>query len=400
MSDGSTAIDYEEFRNEVREFLHRELTEELREAAAMCPGIFLDREYNMKWHAILHKQGWVAPAWPKEFGGPGWDITQRQIWGQETALAGAPATSPMGLGMCGPMLIGHGTKEQQDYYLPRILSGEDYWCQGYSEPASGSDLASLALRAETDGEDFVLNGSKIWTTHAHEANRMFCLVRSNPEVKPQQGITFVLLEMDNPGISVQPIVFASGTHEVNQVFFDNVRVPKTNIVGKENDGWTVAKYLLEFERGGGAGMRNTAALKSIRDQAAATQVDDATLLQDRSFMRDTDMAEVQMLALQATEARIHSALTSGERPGPESSIMKNLGADVRQRFTELGVDAAGMYAQVHQPEARTPGSNIEPVGPAQAMTAQPLYFNMRATSIAGGTNEVQKNIVAKLVLGL
>lgn len=400
MSSTPSAVDYDAFRSEVREFLDRELTEELREAAAMCPGIFLDREYNMKWHTILYKQGWVAPAWPKEYGGPGWDITQRLIWGEETALAGAPATSPMGLSMCGPMLIGHGTQEQKDYFLPRILSGEDYWCQGYSEPASGSDLASLALRAETDGDDFILNGSKIWTTHAHVANRMFCLVRSDASVKPQRGISFLLLEMDSPGISVQPIVFASGTHEVNQVFFDNVRVPKRNLVGAENDGWTVAKYLLEFERGGGGGIRNTAVLKSLRDQAAATPMEGRTLLDDKTFSSDTNLAEVQMLALQATEARIHSALTSGERPGPESSIMKNLGANVRQRFTELGVDAAGHYAQVHQPEARNPGSNIEPIGPAESMTAQSLYFNLRATSIAGGTNEVQKNIVAKLVLGL
>lgn len=393
-------IDYAAFRTEVREFLERELTDELKDAAAMCPGIFLDREYNMKWHAILYQQGWVAPAWPKEYGGPGWDLTQRQIWGEETALAGAPATSPMGLGMCGPMLIGHGTPEQKDYYLPRILSGEDYWCQGYSEPTSGSDLASLGLRATTDGDDFVLNGSKIWTTHAHEANRMFCLVRTDSSKKPQQGISFLLLEMDSPGISVEPIVFASGTHEVNQVFFDNVRVPKTNLVGKENDGWTVAKYLLEFERGGGAGMRTAAAFKGVQDQANATPVDGGTLADDSDYQTALNNAEVQMLALQATDARIHSALTSGGRPGPESSIMKNLGADMSQHFTELAVEAAGIYAQVHQPEARTPGSNIAAVGPAAALTAQSRYFNMRATSIAGGTNEVQKNIVAKLVLGL
>jgi len=393
-------VDYAAFRTEVRDFLTSELTDELREAAAMCPGIFLDRQYNMKWHAILYKQGWVAPAWPKEYGGPGWDLTQRNIWSEETAMAGAPSTAPMGLGMCGPMLIGHGTKEQKDYYLPRILSGEDYWCQGYSEPASGSDLASLALRAETDGDEFVLNGSKIWTTHAHEANRMFCLVRSDPTVKPQRGISFLLLEMDSPGITVEPIVFASGTHEVNQVFFDDVRVPKRNLVGKENDGWSVAKYLLEFERGGGAGMRTTAAMRGVRELAAGTPAGPHTLADDPDFKSTMDAAEIQMLALQATDARIHSALTSGERPGPESSIMKNLGADMGQHFTELTLEAAGMYAQVHQPDARTPGSNIEPVGPADAMTAQSRYFNLRASSIAGGSNEVQKNIVAKLVLGL
>ncbi len=391
---------YDAFRNEVRDFLARELTEELREAAALCPGIFLDREYNMKWQAILHKRGWAAPAWPKEYGGTGWDLTQRQIWNEETAMAGAPSTSPMGIGMCGPMLIGHGTKEQKDYYLPRILSGEDYWCQGYSEPASASDLASLGLSAQTHRDDFLLNGSKIWTTHAHEANRMFCLVRSDKTKKPQQGISFLLLEMATPGITVEPIVFASGTHEVNQVFFDNVRVPKANLVGKENDGWTVAKYLLEFERGGGAGMRTVAAMKALRTQARATATGDHRLDTDVDFKSAMDAAEIQMLALQALDARIHSALASGERPGPESSIMKNLGADMSQRFTELSVEAAGIYAQVHQPEARTPGTNVPAIGPVESLTSQSRYFNMRATSIAGGTNEVQKNIVAKLVLGL
>ena len=393
-------VDYVAFRQEVRDFLDAQLTQELREAAAFCPGIFLDREYNMKWQAILHKRGWAAPAWPKEYGGPGWDLNQRQIYNEETALAGAPSTSPMGIGMCGPMLIGHGTKEQKDYYLPRILSGEDYWCQGYSEPTSGSDLASLGLRAITDGNDFILNGSKIWTTHAHEANRMFCLVRTDSSKKPQQGISFILLEMNTQGITVEPIVFASGTHEVNQVFFDNVRVPKSNLVGKENDGWTVAKYLLEFERGGGAGMRTTAALKALKQQARATSASTHSLDQDEDFQSAVNHAEIQMLALQAVDARIHSALASGQRPGPESSIMKNLGADMTQRFTELSVETAGIYAQVHQPQARTPGSNVPPVGPPEVITAQSKYFNLRATSIAGGTNEVQKNIMAKLVLGL
>jgi len=233
---------------------------------------------------------------------------------------------------------------------------------------------------------------------------MFCLVRSQASDKPQQGISFLLLEMATTGISVAPIVFASGTHEVNQVFFDNVRVPKTNLVGKENEGWTVAKYLLEFERGGGAGMRTSAAFSALHQHAKATPTSGtptATVVaDDEDFITKTNAAEIQMLALQALEARIHSALSNGQRPGPESSIMKNLGADITQRFTELAVETAGTYAQVHQPDARTPGTNVPPVGPPEALTAQSKYFNMRATSIAGGTNEVQKNIVAKLVLGL
>ena len=269
--DISFSEEHEAFRAEVRAFLEEALTDELKEAARFCPGIFLDYEHNMAWHKILYEKGWIAPSWPKEFGGTGWDLTQRYIWSTEATLAGAPSTAPMSLGMVGPMLIGCGTKEQQDYYLPRILSGEDYWCQGYSEPGSGSDLASLKLRAQRDGDEYVLNGSKIWTTHAHYANRMFCLVRTNDSGKPQEGITFLLFEMDTPGITVEPIVFASGTHEVNQVFFEDVRVPVANVVGQENQGWSVAKYLLEFERGGGGSASYQTALTRVRVTSPANK---------------------------------------------------------------------------------------------------------------------------------
>jgi acyl-CoA dehydrogenase len=394
------SADHEAFRDEVRTFLDRALTDELRQAARFCPGIFLDYEYNMRWHRILYDQGWIAPSWPAEYGGAGWDLTRRYIWSTEVTLAGAPSTAPMGLGMCGPMLIGHGTPEQRAHYLPRILSGEDYWCQGYSEPAAGSDLAGLRLRAATDGDHYVLNGSKIWTTHAHYANRMFLLVRSDDSGRPQQGITFLLLDMDTPGISVEPIVFASGTHEVNQVFFDDVRVPKANIVGRENDGWTVAKYLLEFERGGGGSAAHHTALKRLRALAAKIPTGDGTLLDDPAFARKLDETEVRQQAVQYTEMRIMAALSKGQNPGPESSIMKNFSADLSQRLTELAVEAMGYYVSPHQPEARTVGQNVEPIGPADGIVAFPRYFNMRASSIAGGTNEVQKNIVAKLVLGL
>jgi len=391
---------HEAFRDEVRRFLDSALDDELRAAQRFCPGIFLDYEHNIRWHRILHRQGWIAPSWPREYGGTGWDLMQRYIWTTESTLAGAPSLAPMGLGMCGPMLIGFGTDEQKAFYLPRILSGEDYWCQGYSEPGSGSDLAALKLRALRDGEHYMLNGTKIWTTHAHVANRMFLLVRTDDSGKPQQGITFLLLDMDSPGISVEPIVFASGTHEVNQVFFDDVRVPVSNRVGEENQGWTVAKYLLEFERGGGGTAAQRTALERLRRLAASRTADGDPLDREPAFRRKLDDTAVQLEAVQMTEFRIMAALSQGQNPGPESSIMKNLSADLGQRITELAVEAVDHYALPHQPGARTVGSNQAAIGPEDALAVFPRYFNLRASSIAGGTNEVQKNIVAKLVLGL
>lgn len=394
----SFSPDHQAFRDEIRRFLDDALDDELREAQANCPGIFLDYEFNIRWHRILYKKGWIAPAWPEKFGGTGWDLTQRYLWTRETTLAGAPSLAPMGLGMCGPMLIGCGSDAQKEFYLPRILSGEDYWCQGYSEPGSGSDLASLKLQARADGDHLVLNGSKIWTTHAHVANRMFCLVRTDDSGKPQQGITFLLLDMDQPGITVEPIVFASGTHEVNQVFFDDVRVPVTNVVGELNQGWTVAKYLLEFERGGGGTAAQQSALDRVRKLANSIPTDTGTLLEDREFKTRLDATAIELQAVQYTELRIMAALSRGQNPGPESSIMKNLGANLGQRITELALEAVGDYILPDQPWQ--PGSNDLPVGPSAGTTAMPRYFNLRASSIAGGSNEVQKNIVAKLVLGL
>ncbi len=393
--------EYESFRDEVREFLDENLTDELRDAQRFCPGIFLDYEHNIAWHKILYKKGWVAPSWPEEYGGTGWDLMQRYIWSIEKAEAGAPDTAPMSLGMCGPMLIGCGSKAQQEFYLPRILSGEDYWCQGYSEPGSGSDLASLKLKAVSDGDHYRLNGSKIWTSHAHYANKMFLLVRTNDEGKPQEGITFLLLDMTTPGIRVEPILFASGTHEVNQVFFDDVRVPKANVVGEENKGWHVAKYLLEFERGGSTGnAARKVGLARLRKLAGMIPQGDSTLADDTDFIRKLDETAVQLEAIQFTEFRMMAALSKGQRPGPESSVLKALSAEMQQRITELAVEAMGQYSAVHQPEARTVGSNVATVGPEDGVVAFSRYFNLRASSIAGGSNEVQRNIMAKLVLGL
>jgi acyl-CoA dehydrogenase len=396
----SFSPEHERFREEVRTFLDESLTEDLRAAQRLCPGIFLDYEHNIAWHRILHKKGWVAPAWPKEYGGTGWDLMQRYIWSIETAKADAPNLAPMSVGMCGPMLIGCGSDGQKQELLPRILSGEDYYCQGYSEPGSGSDLASLKLKATSDGDDLILNGSKIWTSHAHYANRMFLLVRTSDSGKPQDGITFLLLDMDSPGIKVEPILFASGTHEVNQVFFENVRVAKSNIVGEEHKGWSVAKYLLEFERGGGGTASRKIALKRLRNLAEQTPVDGSNLAADPEFARILDEVEVKLEAIQFTEFRIMAALSKGQNPGPESSIMKTLGADLGQYITELATQVMGYHAAVHQPEARTVGNNDLAIGPEAGLATFSQYFNLRASSIAGGSNEVQRNIMAKLVLGL
>ena len=390
------------FREEVLAFLDEKLTDDLRAQARLTSGALPTHALRLEWLRILHERGWAAPAWPKEYGGPGWSLMQRFIFESECMAASAPYVRSMGLRMVGPTLMGHGTAEQKAYYLPRMLSGEDWWCQGYSEPGSGSDLASLQTRAVSDGDDYIVNGTKIWTTGAHIANRMFCLVRTDPEAKKQQGISFLLFDMDTPGISVKPIITLAGDHEVNQVFFDNVRVPKSNLVGPENEGWTVAKYLLEFERGGTAhGATLRAALKRLRHIAAQECAGDGgRLIDDTAFQRKIAEAEIEATAMEFTEHRIMSALSSGQNPGSAASIIKTRGTETHQKITELGVEAIAYYAAPHVIEARTWGSSVKPVGPDHALIVMPDYLNTRASSIYGGTNEVQRNIMAKVVLGL
>ena len=389
------------FRDEVRAFLDENLTPELAEAGSLTTSVFTDKEWNLAWQKILHKKGWVAPSWPVEYGGTGWSEMQKYIWASECTRYGTPGLSPMGLRMCGPMLMKFGTKEQKEYYLPRILSGEDYWCQGYSEPGAGSDLASLQLKAVSDGDDYVLNGTKIWTTHAHFANMMFCLVRTDNSGKPQQGITFVLLDMNTPGIKVEPIITLAGEHEVNQVFFDDVRVPKTNRVGEENDGWTVAKYLLEFERGGAFAASLEVGIEKIREVAAGERAGDGRrLIDDETFARKIAEAAIEVKAMEMTEHRVMAELAGGKNPGPASSMLKTRGTEMRQRLDEIAVETIGFYASADQHDARTPGSNVEPIGPKEGMVFMPTYLNNRAASIYGGSNEVQRGIMAKLVLGL
>lgn len=382
------------FQAEVRTFLDMHLTPELRAAGRLLTSVFCEPRYSLPWQRILHAKGWAAPSWPREYGGPGWTEVQRSIFAAECARAGAPSLSPMGLRMVGPVIMGYGTPEQKAHYLPRILSGEDYWCQGYSEPGSGSDLASLQLRAVSDGDHYVLDGSKIWTTHAHFANRMFCLVRTSTDGKPQQGITFLLLDMATPGVSVKPIITLAGEHEVNQVFFDGVRVPKANRLGEENQGWTVAKYLLEFERGGGSAPGLAVGL----DRAAA--IADAAHVDDPHHRRRLTEAQIAIEAIDMSERRVLSLLAGGKNPGPAPSMLKINGAEAMQRLDELSVAALGAYAGVEQPAAREPGSNLEPIGPAVGLTAMPRYLNNRAASIYGGSNEIQRDIIARLVLGL
>jgi acyl-CoA dehydrogenase len=389
------------FQGEARAFLAENLTPELREAGRRLTSAFTDKAYSMPWQAILHKKGWVAPTWPVEYGGTGWTEMQRYIFSIECAKAGTPGLAPMGLRMVGPCIMRYGTPEQKAFFLPRILSGEDYWCQGYSEPGAGSDLASLQLRAESDGDDYILNGSKIWTTHAHWANRMFCLVRTRFDGKPQAGITFLLLEMNTPGMSVRPIITLAGEHEVNQVFFDNVRVPKSGRLGEENQGWTVAKYLLEFERGGGSAAGLSMSLKKLRAMAQAEAGDDVpALMDDRDFAGKVASMEIAVQAIEMTEHRVMSALASGKPPGPASSMLKTQGTEAMQKIDELVIEAAAYYGYVDQPAARTPGSNVEPVGPVHSLVAMPRYMNNRAGSIYGGSNEIQRDIMARLVLGL
>tara|TARA_R110000868_G_scaffold20217_20_gene85944 strand:- start:2402 stop:3604 length:1203 start_codon:yes stop_codon:yes gene_type:complete len=389
------------FRDEVRAFLDENLTDELKDAGSLTTSVFTDKEWNLKWQKILHKKGWVAPSWPVEYGGTGWNDMQKYIWASECARYGTPHLSPMGLRMCAPVLMKYGTQEQKDFFLPRMLAGEDYWCQGYSEPGSGSDLASLQLKAVSDGDDYVLNGSKIWTTHAHFANRMFCLVRTDASGKPQQGITFILLEMDTPGIKIEPIITLAGEHEVNQVFFDDVRVPKANRVGPENDGWTVAKYLLEFERGGAFAAGLAVGIEKVRAMASTERADTGgKLIDDSAFRAKLIDAEISVKAMEVTEHRVMAEIAAKGNPGPASSMLKTRGTEMTQAIDELAVEVMAFYANVEQMAARAPGSNVEPVGPAYGMTVMPKYLNNRAASIYGGSNEIQRGIMAKLVLGL
>ena len=388
------------FRDEVRAFFEANLTDELRDAGRLMTSVYADHDASMKWQAILNAKGWAAPAWPTEYGGCGWSVLQRYIFTRERVAAGAPPVSPMGIQMCGPAIIGHGNEAQKAYYLPRMLSGEHFWCQGYSEPESGSDLASLQMEALDDGDHLICNGTKIWTTHADVANWIFCLVRTRKSDRPQQGITFVLMDMSTPGISVRPIVAPSGEHIQNQVFFDNVRVPKANIVGQIDQGWTVAKYLLEFERGGVAYAPEL--LERLNRIAAFA---DETRM-DAAFEAKLAAARAKLQVLEVLEFRVMSGHGDARLNASGPSMMKVLGTELSQHLTELALEAAGDWGRAYQPSAGRPGGPIhfpasaKVSGPEFSALAAPHYLNDRAGTIYAGSNEIQRGIIAKQALGL
>ncbi|MEM7100635.1 MAG: acyl-CoA dehydrogenase family protein [Pseudomonadota bacterium] len=394
-----TAKIEEAFRQEVREFLENSLTDELREAGRKKTSIWQEPESAAAWQQLLYKRGWLVPEWPEEYGGTNWSLAQRYIFSQECARFNVPGISPMGLKMCGPMLIGYGTEAQKAHYLPRILSGEDIWCQGYSEPGAGSDLASLKTTAESEGDDYVVNGTKIWTSFAQHANMMFALVRTSSEGKVQQGISFLLIDMSTPGITIKPIINLEGSHELNQVFFDNVRVPKANRVGEENDGWSVAKYLLQFERFSMSSIELRRILSRLREMAGFTNEYGAPLAGNHSFQSKYNALEIKCEAMEGSEQRVLNQLDAGETPGTVSSVLNAISSETLQQADELCVEVAAYYGMPYQPGALEVGG-VDAIGSEVYLTAMPTFLNNRMRTIAGGSAEVQRNIVAKAILQL
>ncbi|WP_372574110.1 acyl-CoA dehydrogenase family protein [Ruegeria jejuensis] len=389
----------EAFRAELRGFLVENLSGQVREKVRL--GKRLTKAEMQDWHATLNARGWLAMNWPREYGGAEWDAVQRQIFEEEACRAHAPRIVPFGLKMLAPVLFEFGSEEQRQRFLPPILSGEHWWCQGYSEPGAGSDLASLRTRAVREGNHYVVNGQKTWTTLGQYANWIFCLVRTDPDAKKQEGISFLLIDMDTPGVTVRPIVLIDGAAEVNEVFFDNVRVPVENLVGEENRGWTYAKYLLTHERTNIAGVGfSDAALATLKHVAAHTMAGGRPLHQNPHFAARMAQVEIDLMAMRTTNLRMLSAAAKGQAPGVESSMLKVKGTLLRQELSALLRRAVGPDAMPYLPDFLDGGDNADPLGPEHAPAAAPEYFNMRKLSIFGGSNEVQRTIIAKSALGL
>jgi alkylation response protein AidB-like acyl-CoA dehydrogenase len=391
------------FQKEVRAFLDDKLNARLREGAANTPSVFTEPDITREWQAILAEKGWLATSWPVEDGGPGWTPTQKYIFEKECAIAGAPSLPILGLRLVGPVICRFGTPEQKARFLPRIISGEDYWCQGYSEPGAGSDLAAVKTRAERIGDKYVVNGSKIWTTHAHHANWIFALVRTDASVQKQRGISFLLIPMEQPGVSVSPIVTMANDHEVNATFFDNAETPADNLIGEEGQGWTIAKFLLENERGGScAAPALLAKLDRIerwaREEASGTN---GTMIHDLNISQRLARLRLEAQAFEVTELRILAELAKGRPAGPQTSLVKLTSSNLRQAIDELAVDLFG-YEGLQLPVTRPLYGNEAPefVGSRAAQLSMPAYLNGRAYTIFGGSDEVQKTIIAKQVLGL
>ena len=388
------------FRDEVRAFLHEHLPQELSDRVKS--GLVVRVEDYRWWQKVLFERGWGAPTWPKEFGGTGWDPIRLHIFEEELALAGAPKPVPFGLRMVGPVIIAFGNAEQQRRFLPRILNAEDWWCQGYSEPGAGSDLASLKTRADRDGDDYVVNGQKTWNTMGQHANWIFCLVRTDPNApKPQQGISFLLIDMKTPGITVRPIVTLDGAHEVNEVWFENVKVPVENRIGEENKGWTYAKFLLGHERtsiaGIGSSKRELGRLKMIAQNETKNG---RPLIEDPLFAARIAQIEIDLMALEITALRALSAESKNRAPGPEASILKIQGTEIQQALSELMMYAVGSYALPFERSSEEENDFASVAGPDYAAPLAAAYCNMRKVTIYGGSNEIQRNIIAQMVLGL
>ncbi len=385
------------FRDEVRHFLETKLPTDI--ATKVRLGKHLNKADHQRWQRVLAEQGWYATHWPEAFGGTGWNAVQKHIFEEECAAFGAPRTIPFGVNMVAPVIIKFGTPEQQAHYLPRILDGTDWWCQGYSEPGAGSDLASLKTRAVRDGDHYVVNGQKTWTTLGQHADWIFCLVRTDPEAQQQRGISFLLIDMKSPGITVRPIITLDGEHEVNEVFFDNVRVPVENLVGRENEGWTCAKYLLTYERTGLAGIgASKAVLAHLKQVARRELCDGKPMLDNPLFRAQVAEVEMQLMAIEMSTLRILAAAREGGVPGAESSILKVKGTEIRQAISHLLRKVLGPYALPFIEDEFELGA--EPLHADYSAAPASQYFNLRKLSIFGGSNEIQKNIVSKMILEL
>jgi alkylation response protein AidB-like acyl-CoA dehydrogenase len=388
-----------EFRRTVREYLDANLPKDLQHKVLNHKR--LSREDLVRWHKMVAKQGWVGAGWPVQYGGTGWSAVQKHIWEEECARAGTPPILPFGVNMVAPVIMTFGNDAQKQYYLPRILNCDDWWCQGYSEPGAGSDLASLKTRAERQGDHYIVNGQKSWTTLGQHADMIFCLVRTDTGVRKQEGISFLLIDMHTPGITVRPIIMLDEEHEVNEVFFDNVKVPAENLIGEENKGWTYAKYLLGHERTNIAAVgRSKRELLFLKRVAAAQKKNGLSLLDDPVFANKVASVEIELMALEMTVLRVISMDSAKRGPGPEASMLKVKGTEVQQALTELMLEAVGPYGMPFDPEYLNGAHEHSATGEDDAAPLAAYYFNFRKTSIYGGSNEIQKNIITQMILGL
>ncbi len=387
------------FRDEVRAFMRAALPAPIRRK--MVEARRLEKHDIVTWQRILNAKGWAVPHWPVAWGGTGWSAVKQYIFHEELQQAPAPDPLPFGVNMVGPVIIAFGSEAQKRRHLPRIANLDDWWCQGFSEPGAGSDLASLKTTARRDGDAYIVNGQKTWTTTAQYADWIFCLVRTDPAAKKQQGISFLLIDMKTPGITVRPIQTIDGGREVNEVFFDDVRVPVENRVGEENRGWDYAKFLLGNERTGIAriGM-SKARIRRLKEIAALERVGDTPLIEDERFRMKIAAVEVELKALEMTQLRVVAAARDRNEPDPASSILKIKGSEIQQAISELLLEAIGPYALPQETHDDGDRWNEPPIGPEWAAPLAPHYFNWRKVSIYGGSNEIQKNIIAKAILGL